>query len=106
LQYIFKVFQGFLPLKNHLNDKAGKFVDKFGIFNLLKGLLNQENSQNSNAPGGVLDGILNSIATPKEEQPKLEPKKNSVPPLQSQMLGTMKSHDEFIKRVNKNSKNY
>lgn len=81
-------------------------MDKFGIFNLLKGLLSQGNSQNSNNTDGILDGILNSVSQPKEETPKEEQKKQSFPPLQSQMLNVMKSHDDFIKRVNKNSKNY
>ena len=72
-------------------------MDKFGIFKLLNTLFTPsgENSNQQNAVGDALNSLLNSVNTPKKEQPL--PKQST--PLQSSMLSTMRSHDAFVKRV-------
>ena len=76
-------------------------MDKFGIFKLLSAF--------SNFGGNVLKPPQEERQSVKTETPvdKADtPQKTQTVfiPLQSQMLGTMKSHDEFVTRVMKNNK--
>ncbi len=93
-------------------------MDKFGIFNLLNSFLNFSNStgteketsptpQNAQKSGNILSTLtelLNKNALGNSSQNTPAPAKNiqaETPPLplQSQMISTMNSHDDFIKRV-------
>ena len=78
-------------------------MDKFGIFNLLSSLLGQ------NAPKSDSQSQDNFKNTPnfRDVSPEVQAAKTraSLPPLQNSMLLTMKTHDEFIKRVKDNQKN-
>jgi hypothetical protein len=90
-------------------------MDKFGIFNLLGSLLNQNstpspqnNGDNSNQKNDFLSSLssLFSNKSPNNSSQNLEQKKEekqpfTQPPLQSKMIYTMTSHDEFVKRVMK-----
>ena len=69
-------------------------LDKFGIFNII------------NSVSSVL--LRNSDENPPPEKPSAEKifggepgavSRAFFPPLQSSMLDTIKSHDEFVKRV-------
>lgn len=73
-------------------------LDKFGIFKLLSSFLGQ-NGQNSTlkTPSAPLDAnnfldLLNN-SLPKKDL------SSPPPPLQSKMLSTLSSHDDFVKRV-------
>lgn len=75
-------------------------MDKFGIFNVLSSLANlyeksksQENSDSSKQS--------------QRESPEVKPstQKASFAPLQNNMINTMSSHDEFVKRVLEKHKN-
>ncbi len=91
-------------------------MDKFGIFNLLNSFLtlskgknstDEQNSSASSAPADFLGSLLSS-ATSTAEKPQ-EPKKEThaqkpSTPLQRQMLATMQTHDQIIKRVNDKTK--
>ena len=71
-------------------------MDKFGIFSLLNSfssLLNKGTTENSNA-----NETISSAETKNETN-------LDVPfaPLQAQMVQTITSHDEFVKRVMKNN---
>ncbi len=86
-------------------------MDKFGIFNLLNSFLNpsatnsdvaneQDKKENSTAPdllNGLLNGLKNNSSSTPEQVKPIE--NNKIQPLQSQMLSTIKSHDQIIKRV-------
>ena len=85
-------------------------MDKFGIFKLLNSFFNfyEQNKGNFNSNSSPvktdtpnpLNSILNSINNKiQQEQPKQEKITQQAIPLQSSMLSTMNSHDEFIKRV-------
>ena len=85
-------------------------MDKFGIFNLLGSLINQ-NSQNANISTikneekkDALSTLISSLLQTKNTtspQPKVQAEEKKIlPPLNAKMLSTMNSHDEFIKRVN------
>lgn len=94
-------------------------MDKFGIFKLLNSFLNfyEQNKTSSNAQppeqkneqnatktdnfSDLLSGIFKNQSTPTTTP---TPTKKSFAPLQSSMLYTMNSHDEFIKRVKQNNK--
>jgi hypothetical protein len=87
-------------------------MDKFGIFNLLNSFfsLNRQKSQstdnenNKTSLDSILSTLTNSLKnnTPNKEEP---PKKQApFAPLQSSMLSTMSSHDQFIKRVKEKNK--
>ncbi len=83
---------------------------------LIKAQSNSGEQKNQNTSTGI-DKIMelfrsfankntqeNSASTNENQaKPNLAEDKNATPqpPLQTQMLGTMKSHDEFIKRVMK-----
>lgn len=81
-------------------------MDKFGIFSLLNSLLNTNKPSSDNGgelnkttsdTSAVISNLLGSLTKPKESTPK---NINTPPfPLQQNMLGTMNSHDEFVKRV-------
>jgi len=75
-------------------------LDKFGIFKLLNTLFTPtgENSNTQNAVGDALNSLLNSVKNPPKEQPTSK----THTPLQSSMLTTMRSHDDFVKRVKEN----
>lgn len=93
-------------------------MDNLGIFKLLNSFFNfyqnlkSENSQSSsqeNSPSFSFDKIFGaekSKATKIEKTarpasaPNTPPQK---PPLQEGMLSLIRSHDEFVKRVQKNS---
>ena len=92
-------------------------MDKFGIFNILNSFFNkkeQTNEQASPSPTKTngeqtdfLSSLLNSLsAKPQPQQTTPKPQQKITPPpqipLQSQMLNTMRSHDDFIKRVQEN----
>ncbi len=76
-------------------------MDKFGIFNLLGTALGSFNKKEETAEQKPDDVTLEKKATP--------PPVLNKTPLQAQMLHTMLSHDQFIKRVynkqNKRDKN-
>ena len=85
-------------------------MDKFGIFNLLNSFFNfnSENNENNLSSSDLkkddkkddfsVDSFISAIkdngfATKKEDVPI------NFTPLQNNMISTMKSHDEFIRRV-------
>ena len=72
-------------------------MDKFGIFNILGSLLGQTGAP---ADGKTADAPTFSPPqyTAASETVQAE-KRASLPPLQSAMLTTMQSHEEFVKRV-------
>ncbi|MBE7086682.1 MAG: hypothetical protein E7369_00095 [Clostridiales bacterium] len=91
-------------------------MDKFGIFKLLSSFLsyyqqnfpqknsatNAQNSNQNTTPQSFLDGI-SSILSPTQKDPSpSQPTKKTEKPLQSEMLKTIASHDDFVRRVNKN----
>ena len=91
-------------------------MDKFGIFNLLNSFFslnpqNNEQSSTSNNGVGLASSLISSIGknflqqstSPNKTEPKAveeSPKQNVPLPLQQNMLLTINSHDEFVKRVN------
>jgi hypothetical protein len=87
-------------------------MDKFGIFKLLNSFLNfLGQKQSSSTPdfstqntSDVVSNLLKSLGTnnsqnqqPATNENKME--KSTARPLQADMLKTMNSHDEFIRRV-------
>ncbi len=77
-------------------------MDKFGIFKLLNSFLGSGKDQNSfSSTNGsdFLTSALNNIIP--NQQPNNNPPTpiKTEKPLQSNMLFTMRSHDEFVKRV-------
>ena len=99
-------------------------MDKFGIFKLLNSFFNlnsgnntneNEKNQNNSTPNDFnLSNFLNAFNTANtasdNTQPATDTKQTAVnhkerilPPLQSSLLKTMTSHDEFVKRVKKNN---
>ncbi|MBQ3115952.1 MAG: hypothetical protein IJC07_02880 [Clostridia bacterium] len=87
-------------------------MDKFGIFNLISSLVNQNSTlknpleqQQKGDPtplGDLLNSLINTNSTPTKNKTSPESPKNKPylsPPLSSQMLSTMTSHDQFINRV-------
>ena len=96
-------------------------MDKFGIFKLLNSFFNFYEQSKSNSStqenknsGGFSDFL--SAFNSQQNQPQTQnvsapnpaekkPAERVLPPLQTSMLSTMNSHDEFIKRVkNRNNK--
>ncbi len=85
-------------------------MDKFGIFNLLGSLLNQNNTNvdkplvENDGKKDALSTLISSLLQTKNTtspQPKVQAEEKKIlPPLNAKMLSTMNSHDEFIKRVN------
>ena len=92
-------------------------MDKFGIFNLLNSFLNFSNNQtenkseqndtsaNKNSPNlkDLLSPLSSLLNGEKKEQPSIKKERVTIP-LQAGMLSTLKTHDEFIKRVKQNNK--
>jgi hypothetical protein len=83
-------------------------LDKFGIFKLLNSFFSfysnaQKENSNSDKKENLapLTNILSSLET-KNTPPKEKPLPPA--PLQAQMLSTMRSHDDFVKRVKNNNK--
>ncbi len=92
-------------------------MDKFGIFNLLNSFLGlDKGADNSSPPAG--DPDLSDTEKKNGFSPANNPsgaapsggdktkQKNSspaAPPLRGALLSAMRSHDEFIKRVQKNN---
>ena len=84
-------------------------MDKFGIFNLLGSLINQNNQsadksiEQTDSKKDTLSTLISSLLQSKNTTPpqsENKPADNKIlPPLNSKMLSTMSSHDEFIKRV-------
>ena len=91
-------------------------MDKFGIFKLLNSFFNfygqkppenqTENSDNGTQSSSVFSELLksfsNNSATNTSNPAPTKPEQKTPPafmPLQANMLKTMTSHDEFIKRV-------
>lgn len=72
-------------------------MDKFGIFNLLSSLLNGNNTNSDTAATDNLNNLQPFSDNNAEE--KAAKARATFPPLQNSMLLTMKSHDEFVKRV-------
>ena len=88
-------------------------MDKFGIFKLLnsffnyyeqnKGSSNDNFNSKQNSSQTLLNDLLSSFTN--KSQPTINKVEQSkkvekvYAPLQSSMLSTMNSHDEFIKRV-------
>lgn len=96
-------------------------MDKFGIFKLLNSFFNfyeqsksTSSTQENKHSGGFSDFLSafnsqqNQTTTQNVNATNPAEKKTAervLPPLQTSMLSTMNSHDEFIKRVkNRNNK--
>lgn len=81
-------------------------MDKFGVFNLINSFLNYYNNSNSSEKTKTdsdpkpLEKTLGSLFNSKKPE-KIE-KPNSLPPIKG-LYNAMSSHDEFVKRVLKNS---
>ena len=96
-------------------------MDKFGIFKLLNSFFNlnatdnadasEQNQNDSSVNDFNLSNFLNAFSTANDKsephtdakQTASKPKDKRLPPLQSSMLKTMTSHDEFVARVKKNN---
>ncbi len=90
-------------------------MDKFGIFNILNSfsqLLSGGSSSQNGQENQNLEEQFAPSSTPQQPKAKDTEKAEAnapavngapYPPLQSSMLDTMKSHDEFVKRVVKKS---
>ena len=88
-------------------------MDKFGIFKLLNSFFNLNTQKNPDTQSEsasksldtndlltkLLSGINNNQNNTAPTPPNPKPQQKPSPPLQSDMLRTMHSHDEFIKRV-------
>lgn len=85
-------------------------MDKFGIFKLLNSFLSPsannktDGEKENSANGDILKSLISSLSSnnsDKKDTAPVAPKPPTKPtvPLQSGMLYTMNSHDEFIKRV-------
>lgn len=73
-------------------------MDKFGVFNLLNSLLTFYEKKKNENPVDVADKSENGEQNLRSENSLPSDKKISAP-LQKNMLGTLSSHDAFIKRV-------
>ncbi len=83
-------------------------MDKFGIFKLLNSFLSlysqtgkksgddSVTNVNSQSPD-FTNGIAKLFGG--ETKPAPPPEKQVVPPLQANMISTMRAHDDFVKRV-------
>ena len=82
-------------------------MDKFGIFKLLNSFFNfyEQSKENStdNSPPFNVENLFSSLKDNQqkstENTPSVDREKTPLAPLQSSMLYTMSSHDEFVKRV-------
>ena len=88
-------------------------LDKLSILKLIGNFLsnnalnskqtptNTSENTNTNTPLSVLENLIKPNSdTPIKEQVEL---KSAPQPLQKELLSAMTSHDEFLKRVNKNN---
>ena len=74
-----------------------RIMDKFGIFKILNSL--------TGLLGGNYEGLPALPSRPQETAEDAWAKQRAnTPPLQNSMLSTMKSHDEFVKRVLKENR--
>ncbi len=73
-------------------------MDKFGIFNLINALSGVLKSDPAEGAGGK-----ESLSEQKSSELSAAAARAAAAPLQSSMLDTMRSHEEFVKRV-KNAK--
>ena len=71
-------------------------MDKFGIFKILNSL--------TGLLGGNYEGLSSLPLRPQETEDSSAKKRAVAPPLQNAMLSTIKSHDEFVKRVLKENR--
>ena len=84
-------------------------MDKFGIFNLLGSLINQNSSsaptsssqkvENKDALSSLISSLLKNNSSPNANQNPTQNLPKSHAPLNRHMLSTMSNHDQFIKRV-------
>ena len=85
-------------------------MDKFGIFKLLGSFMDIYNKSKKNDGSAEIkntnsaaENIFSSLFNAGQKTDPI--KKERVPdPLQSGMLATMRSHDEFVRRVKENAK--
>ncbi len=89
-------------------------MDKFGIFNLLNSFLNlssntssaqgENKDEQSSAPkdllSGLFSGLKNNSSEPTTKTSPSNEQGARATPLQRQMLSTIATHDQIIKRVN------
>lgn len=84
-------------------------MDKFGIFKLInsffnfceqnKSQKNENNRQENNGLNGILSALMPKESPAQQQKESKEQPPKNFAPLQSSMLSTMNSHDQFIKRV-------
>ena len=72
-------------------------MDKFGIFNVLSALLGQSAGQTVGKSDD--DSYLSPPPVTGNAESGEAEKRAALPPLKNSMLATMKTHDEFVKRV-------
>ena len=70
-------------------------MDKFGIFNVINSLAGLYGKLQNQNPDETRQVLTTQTVAPKEKIPS----RATVAPLQSGMINTMQSHDEFVKRV-------
>ena len=88
-------------------------MDKFGIFNILSSLINQNTSsaptsssqkvENKDALSSLISSLLKNNSSPNANQNPTQNLPKSHAPLNKSMLSTMSNHDQFIKRVKERS---
>ncbi len=98
-------------------------MDKFGIFKLLNSFLSQNGQNNTSQTENPLGAqnnenplatLLNSLTKGTKSSadnisppaPKTQNDNKTFAPLQSAMLSTMNSHDQFVKRVKEKNKTH
>ena len=81
--------------QNGTQSTAQSGTQKNGLADLLSGIFKNQTAQNSTLSPTAAADMPTTTTTPKNK---------TVVPLQSSMLYTMNSHDEFIKRVKQNNK--
>ncbi|MBQ9756177.1 MAG: hypothetical protein IJV99_01095 [Clostridia bacterium] len=85
-------------------------MDKFGIFKLLNSFFNyyEQNKNQTATPQSEnkfdFSSLLSNVLPKDTPQKPPTSSQKSFAPLQSSMLSTMNSHDQFIKRVKQNNK--
>ncbi len=84
-------------------------MDKFGIFKLINSFFsfysNVQKENSNNDKKGNLDPLTNILSSLEAKNDAPKDKTPTPVPLQAQMLSTMRSHDDFVKRVKNNNKN-
>ena len=78
-------------------------MDKFGIFNLLGSLFKYYTSSYSADNGIKKDMIKPNFNADNNEKPEKNPDKQKPHSKNDALFNTMKSHDEFVKRVSEKS---